>query len=318
MNKAYVILPDVTCDLSKEICERYDIETISGHVKYPNGREELTTLDWDDCSFIMEPTAEEFYTKLRRKPTGFTTAPASAYEYYNAFENYVKQGYGILSMSMSSKMSGTYNFATQAKNMILEKYPAAEIRCFDSMRFGAGFGLMAIWASDLRREGKTLDEVVKLLEDNKTRFHQASCLDDFSFLRKKGRISRSNAFFSALVGTKSLGEFNSQGVTTVIGKAIGGRSAYTAIIQYIDQTIESPDEQAIIIANSNRRWQAEVLRGLIEAKFHPKEIYVTDIYPACGINVGPGLTAVYYAGKPLSEDLTEEKELMSDILRGKS
>ena len=314
MDKKFVILPDVTCDLNKERRKEFDIQIVSGHVKYPNGKEEETMLDWAECSYLSEPTAEAFYNELKKDPTGFTTAPANVYEYYNAFEKYVQEGFGILSMSISSGMSGTYNFASQAKELILEKYPDAEIRCFDSMRFGPGFGLMAIWASLLRREGKTLDETTQFLEDNKNRFHQMGWLDDLSFVAKKGRISQPKAFFGKLIGVKPLGEFDPSGVTTVIGKAKGEKSAYRAIIEYINQTIENPTEQIIVIANTNRRAQSEVLKSMIEEKFHPKAIYINDVYPACGINIGPGLMAAYYVGTPISNDLSKEKEMMSRIL----
>ena len=314
MDKKFVILPDVTCDLNSDMRKEFDIEVVFGHVKYPNGKEENSMLDWGDCSFIKEPTAESFYSELKKDPAGFTTAPANIYEYYNAFEKYVKDGYGVLSMSVSSGMSGTHNFTNQAKDMILEKYPDADIRCFDSMRFGPGFGLMAIWASVLRKEGKSLDETLDFLENNKKRFHQMGWLDDLSFVAKKGRISRPKAFFGKLIGVKPLGEFDPSGVTTVIGKAKGEKSAYKAIIEYITQTIENPEEQIIVIANTNRRAQSEVLKAMIEEKFHPKAIYLSDVYPACGINVGPGLMAAYYVGKPITDDLSEEKELMSKIL----
>jgi DegV family protein with EDD domain len=314
MDKKFIILPDVTCDLNSEIRKEFDIEIICGYVKYPNGKEEKSPLNWDECSYISEPTAEAFYSELKKNPNGFTTAPANVYEYFNTFEKYIQQGYGVLSMSVSSTMSGTYNFSSRARDMILEKYPEAQIVCFDSLRFGPGFGLMAIWASLLRKEGKTLDETVQFLEDNKKRFHQMGWLDDLSFVAKKGRISQPKAFFGTLIGVKPLGEFNPSGVTTVIGKAKGEKSAYRAIIEYIDQTIENPTEQIIIIANSGRKPQAEILKNMIEEKFSPKAIYINDVYPACGMNVGPGLMAAYYVGTPISDDLEREKELISKIL----
>ena len=314
MNKNFVILPDITCDLNKELQQKFDIEVIKGHVKYPNGKEENSMLDWAECSFLTEHTAEEFYSELKKDPTGFTTAPANVYEYYNTFEKYVQKGQAILSMSLSSGMSGTYNFTLQARDMILEKYPQAEIRCFDSMRFGPGFGLMAIWASLLRQEGKTIDETLQFLEENKNRFHQMGWLDDLSFVAKKGRISQPKAFFGKLIGVKPLGEFSPAGVTSVVGKAKGEKSAYKAIINYIEQTIENPTEQIIIIANTSRKPQAEVLRAMIEEKFHPKAIYLSDVYPACGVNIGPGLMAAYYIGTPISDDLSQEKEMIEKIL----
>jgi len=274
-------------------------------------------LDWKDCSILKEYTGEEFYTELSKNPSGFTTAPPNIQEYYNTFERYVKEGYGILSLTISSGMSGTYNFSVNAKQMILEKYPDAQIECFDSLRFGPGYGLMAVYASILREEGKTLTEVKEFLDTYKNRFHQMGWLDDLSFVAKKGRISHAKAFMGKLIGIKPLGEFDYNGLTTVIAKAKGEKTAFKAMLAYIEKTIEKPEEQIIFIAHTNRRAQAEKYKQLIQEKFNPKAIYVNDVYPACGINIGPGLLAAYYVGKPISEGLTEEKALIASILSEK-
>ena len=233
----FIILPDVTCELNADIRKRYDIDVILGHVSYPNGKEENSMLDWKDCSFLKTHTGEEFYEELSKNPSGFTSAPPNIQEFYNAFESCVKEGYGVLSMSISSGMSGTYNFAVKAKEMILEKYKDAKIECFDSLRFGPGYGLMAIYASILRSQGKGLDEVKEFLESNKNRFHQIGWLDDLSFVAKKGRLSHAKAFMGKLMGIKPLGEFDYNGLTTVIGKAKGEKSAYKAMLSYIENTI---------------------------------------------------------------------------------
>ena len=316
MDTKFVILPDVTCDLNEEIRREFDIEVIGGHVSYPNGKEEPSMLDWNECSYISEPTAEAFYEQLKKNPGGFTTAPANAYEYYNKFEQYVKEGYGILSLSVSAGMSGTYNFAVNAKDMILQNYPDAQVICVDSFRVSAGLGLMSIWASILRKEGKTLEEVAQFLEENKKRIHQMGWLDDLSFVAKKGRITQPQAFFGKLIGVKPLGEYDVSGKTTVVGKAKGEKSAYKAILEYIARTVENPEEQIMIVANSNRKAQAKVFKEMLENTFHPKAIYEIDVYPACGINIGPGLMAAYYVGKPVSDNLAQEKEMMSNILLG--
>lgn len=314
MSEKFVILPDVTCDLKKEIREKYDIEFVPGHIYYPSGVEERSMLDWSECSFIEEKKSEAFYNELRKDPDGFSTAPPNIQEFYDAFEKYVSQGIGVLTLTISSGMSGTFSFASKAKEMIMEKYPNAKISCIDTLRFGPGFGLIAVYASILRSEGKTLEEVTDYLDKNMNRFHQMGWLDDLSFVAKKGRLSHAKAFMGKLVGVKPLGEFDYNGMTTVIGKAKGEKSAYKAIMSYIENTIEEPQEQIIFIAHTNRREKAEQLRQMIEERFHPKATYLNDVFPACGINVGPGLMAAYYYGKPITKDLEDEKKLITQIL----
>lgn len=311
MNKTFVILPDVTCDLSEEIRKEFDIEFIKGHYKTPDGQDRVADLTWGDT------TSEEFYKQLKLAPNDFATSPPNVQECADAFEERVKNGYGVLALSISSGISGTYNFMVEAAKQVKEKYPDAHIRVIDSMRFSSGFGIIAIYASLLRSEGKTIDEVADWIEENKNRVHQAGWLDDLSFVAKKGRITQAKAFFGTLAGVKPIGEFDYNGLVTSIGKAKGEKQAYKALIGYIGKTIENPGEQIILIATSDRKKQAEVYKAMIEENFHPKAIYVNGVFPSCGINVGPGLMAAYYLGKPISEGLEEERKILTALLAAK-
>ena len=175
--------------------------------------------------------------------------------------------------------------------------------------------LIAFYASLLREQGNDIDEVAKIIEEKKNCFHEMGWLDDLSFVAKKGRLSNSKAFFGTLIGIKPLGEFNHQGLTTVLGKAKGEKKAYQAIMNYIEKTIENPSEQIILIAQTNRMKQALAFKDMLNEKFHPKEIIINDVFPSCGINVGPGLMAAFYMGKPISKDLKAETDIMNEVLQ---
>lgn len=305
--KSFVILADATCDLSEEFQREYDIGVIPGHIELPDGTEIPAFLKWEKYS------REDFYASLKKNPNGYSTSPANVAEFSAAMEPYAAENVGVLLLTISSGISGAFNFASQAREELLRKYPSAEIRIVDSMRFGPGFGLMAVWASMLRAQGKTLAETAQWLEDNKNRFHQAGWLDDLSFVAKKGRITQPKAFFGTLAGVKPIGEFDYNGLTTVLGKVKGAKTAYSVLLGYMEATIENPEEQIIFIAQTNRLPQAMEYKKMIEEKFHPKAVFVNDVFPSCGINIGPGLMAAYYMGKPISRDLSEERALFDKL-----
>lgn len=305
--KSFVILADATCDLSEEFQKEYDIGVIPGHIELPDGTEIPAFLKWEKYS------REDFYASLKKNPNGYSTSPANVAEFSAAMEPYAAENVGVLLLTISSGISGAFNFASQAREELLRKYPSAEIRIVDSMRFGPGFGLMAVYASMLRSQGKTLAETAQWLEDNKNRFHQAGWLDDLSFVAKKGRITQPKAFFGTLAGVKPIGEFDYNGLTTVLGKVKGAKTAYSVLLGYMEATIENPEEQIIFIAQTNRLPQAMEYKKMIEEKFHPKAVFVNDVFPSCGINIGPGLMAAYYMGKPISKDLSEERALFDKL-----
>ena len=306
--KKFEILADMNCDLGREFTDKYGIRLLPGHLKFPDDKDMPAFVEW------KEITKEEFYAALKKDPDGFSTAPPNSREFADAMEGVVRDGMPLLVMTISSGISGAYGFAVTARDSVLEKYPNAEISVVDTLRFGPGFGLMVVYAAMLREEGKELSEVTEYLENNKNRFHQAGWLDDLSFVAKKGRLTHAKAFFGTLAGVKPIGEFDYNGLTTVIGKAKGTKAAYAALLDYIENTVEDPEGQIFFIAQTNRMPQAEEYRRLIEEKFHPKAVYINDVFPSCGINIGPGLMAAYYVGRPISSDLSEEKAIIENFL----
>lgn len=308
MNKKFIILADGTSDLSEDLQKEFDVNLIVGFFTTPDNQEHRQFHNW------KENDHDEFYSKLKKNPNGYKTSPPNPEMFVETFKKYIAEGYDILMITMSSTMSGSYNFASKARDEVLAENPKADIRLVDSLRFGAGFGLLVIKASQLRAEGKSLDETAKWIEDNKCRCHQAGWLDDLSFVAKKGRINHAAAFMGTLVGIKPIGDFDYNGMTTVIGKAKGAKKAYNVLLKYIAETIEKPEEQMILIAQSDRLPQAQKYKELIEKTIKPKEVRIVDIFPGTAINIGPGLMAAYYMGKPISKDLAEEKELMTKLL----
>lgn len=308
--KSFEIVCDVTCDLNEELQERFDIRVMDGYITGPDGKETVSSCHWDS-----EEQAVAFYNDLKKNPKGYTSAPASPDEVAEYFNKIIEAGQNnILMLTISSGLSGTNAFANKAKEITLEKHPEANIKIVDSLRYSTAFGLIAAKASELREAGKCLEEVYAWVEENKNCYHQMGWLDDLSFLAKKGRLNNFKAFMGTLVGIKPMGDFNQNGLTTVIGKAKGASKAYEAILQYIEKTIVEPENQIIFIAQTNRKSFALDFVKMVEERFHPKEIILTNVHRSTGINVGPGLMAAYYYGKPISEGCREEEAICKEIL----
>ena len=304
----FSILADANCDLTAELQHEYDIIVVPTHIILPDGRDIPSFHEWKEFD------RDRFYADLKADPDGFKTSPPNIAEYDKVFSEFAEKGEDILLLTISAGISGSYNFALQAKKEVEEKYPGINIRCVDTRRFGPAFGMLVIQAANKRDEGLSLDETVEFIENNKNRLHQAGWLDDLSFLAKKGRITNAKAFFGTLVGVKPIGEFDYNGLTTVIGKVKGAKAAYNLLVKYIDKTIETPEEQTIVIAHTCRLQQAEQYREILMKEIRPKEIRICDVFPMCGISIGPGLMAAYYMGKEISEGLVDEKKIIDECL----
>ena len=304
----YVILADVTCDLSAEIRAEIGMEDyIKGHVQFDDGREILSALEWDTVS------REDFYKALSNKKSKVSTAPPNVEEYYAAFEKYIKEGTAVISISLSSKISSTYEFACMAADRLRGVYPEARIACVDSFRMSGGFGLLTLYAHLWKREGKSFEEVVSLLEETKHRIHQMGPIDDLFFIARRGRITMGKAIMGSFAGVKPMGDCNSDGYTSILTKVKGMGKALDVTVRYVEETATDIGEQILIVSHSNRELYAKTLKEKLETELKPKKVYLSDVFCGCGANIGPGMVGVYYLGEPVSEELTREKTVMNHI-----
>ena len=311
MKYSYAIITDTCCDLSAGLRTRFELD---GYLKWymstPYSNDVEGSIDLSDAEL------DEFYALLKTNKTGYSTSPCSADEIVAYFEPFLQQGKDVLAISMSSKLSGMYNFMLNAQKILTEKYPGRKIIVVDSMKYSTAQGLLIIKACELRAQGDSIEQNAQKLEIIKKTIHQMGSLDDLFFLASKKRISHAKAFFGTLAGIKVMGDFDSDGMVTPMAKISGYKKAQKATIEYIKQTIKSANEQIIFVAHSARIEQAKILASLIEEEIKPKEIIISNIYPINGINIGPGLFAAYYFGTEIT-DLQYEKEIMNKIISEK-
>ena len=307
----YVILADVTCDLSEELRTRFGVEDyLQGHIHFSDGRDFPTTLDWSHIS------RADFYKALSDKKLEVSTAPASPEEYYTAFKAYAEKGMDVLSISISSKISSTYNVASGAAKRVQEEFPERTIYCFDSYKMSGAMGLLVLYAHQLKAAGKTLAEVADWLEQNKHRVHQMGPIDDLIFVARRGRLTMGKAIMGSFAGVKPMGDCNRDGYVSVLAKVKGINKALDLTVRYVKQAAVDLSEQIVFISHSNREEYALHLQERIQAELQPKQVLVSDVFSGCGTNIGPGMVAVYFLGEEISEDLAAEKALMNELLNG--
>jgi hypothetical protein len=109
---------------------------------------------------------KEFYDYLRAG-NRITTSQISNATCAKTFEKYLEQGYDILSISCTGALSSTVNVCYQTRDLLKEKYPDSKIICIDGCISSAGLGILCIRASELRAQGKTIEETAQWVEENK-------------------------------------------------------------------------------------------------------------------------------------------------------
>ena len=307
--KPYMILTDVTCDLSPEIRDYFGMtDYIHGYVSISDGRDLQTRLDWSLIS------REDFYGCLGNRQMKVSTAPASPEEYYTIFKKYAEEGYDILSISLSSKISSTYGVAMGAAERVKAEHPDCSLYCLDSLRMSGSMGLLVCYALELQKQGASMEEVISWLESNKLRVHQMGPIDDLIFVARRGRLSMGKAIMGSFAGVKPMGDCNRDGYVTVLTKAKGMKKALSATVEYVGHVATKVEDQYLLIVHSNREAYAETLKEKLETALHPKKIFVSDSFSASGTNIGPGMVAVYFMGDEVTEELAREREIMGGVM----
>ena len=170
------IISDSTCDLSKDLIEKYDITILPLHIHL--GEEE-----YQDGVTI---TPDEIYTWADANNTTPKTSAASMIEVIELFEPYIKNGDEIISFSISSTMSANNN----VMRLAAEDLEAEDkIHVIDSANLSTGIGLLVIEAAIMAKEGKTADEIVARIEELKTRVSASFVVDTLTYLHRGGRCS---------------------------------------------------------------------------------------------------------------------------------
>ena len=170
------IISDSTCDLSKDLIEKYDIAILPLHIHL--GEEE-----YQDGVTI---TPDEIYTWADANNTTPKTSAASMIEAIELFEPYIKNGDEIITFSISSTMSANNN----VMRLAAEDLEAEDkIHVIDSANLSTGIGLLVIEAAIMAKEGKTADEIVARIEELKARVSASFVVDTLTYLHRGGRCS---------------------------------------------------------------------------------------------------------------------------------
>ena len=287
MSNKYVIITDSCSDLTTEIIEKYHLHVIpmsfnikgKNYLNYPDEREIKT---------------HDFYEMMRNKEVA-TTSQVAPGDFLKIFENFLQDGYDILSLSFSSALSGTYNSSLVAKDVLQEKYPEQKIVCVDSLCASMGEGLFVYYAAKMQQEGKTLEEVAAWLEKNKLHFAHWFTVDDIGTLKRGGRLSATKAFLATILNFKPVLHVSDEGKLVPAFKVRGRRKSIMTIIEQVKATITDPEGQTIFISHGDSFNEAKEIGDELEKSLKVKVIY-NSIGPVIGAHSGPNTLAVFFLG----------------------
>lgn len=291
--KKYVIVTDTGCDLESKFREEYDIEYVKMRFS-TEGKDYEADLDWQHFS------ATDFYNRMRNGQR-FITAQVNVEAYKRAFQKYLDEGYDILSLSTSSGISASIEASRVAREALLKEYPDAKIICVDCLRACYALGLLAIRASELRAEGKTIEEAAQWVEENKLKVNMIGSVDKLTYLKQAGRVSAASAFFGGLLNIKPIIVADALGRNFAAEKVKGRRTSFEKIAEMVKEAYEDAPYQRLWISHADCLEEAEELKSIILEKLGKEiDVHIGYVGICVGASVGPGMLGVFFYGKEVT------------------
>lgn len=288
----YVIITDSTSDLGKDLRDLYNIDYVQMNITYDD-KELVASLDWENYS------PKELYDLLRGGKR-IRTTQVPYITYLEKFTKYAKEGKDILYIACSSALSGSINIAKTVKETLVEEYKDTKFILIDSLISSLGQGHLAIVASKLRKEGKTIDEVANYIEENKLCVNQICTVESLEYLKRAGRIKATKAFFGNLLNLKPLIMSDAKGQNYAFRKVKGRKTSFEELIKYTKENIIDSQNQTIYISHADCESEVLKLKEELLKEVPCKDVYINYIGPIVGSSTGPGTVAIFFVGNKVT------------------
>ena len=284
----YVILTDSSADLTAELAAELGVEVIplsftmedKTYFNYPDNRD-------------IDPA--DFYARLRGGAMA-TTAAVNVADYTEAMEPILKEGKDVLVLAFSSGLSATCHSAQIAAGELMEQYPDRKVYVVDTLCASLGQGLLVWYAANLKKQGKTMEEVRDWTEEHKLNLCHWFTVDDLHFLKRGGRISAATAVLGTMLSIKPVMHVDNEGHLIKVGTARGRNASLKALVDHMEQTVLDLKDQAIFISHGDCLADAQKVADDIRARFGVEDIVINYVGPVIGAHSGPGTVALFFMG----------------------
>lgn len=275
MNKIKIVT-DSTCDLPSDIVARHNIEVLPLLVNVGNE----SYLDGIDI------TIGELLRKIKEDDIFPTTSQVNPQRFTECYEKYLKEGYKIISIHLSSKMSGTYQSACIAKDLL----QSDDIIVIDSCNVTAGLGLLVMKACRLRDKGTSIKEISEEIHNTIPHVKSALAFESLENLVRGGRLSKTAGVIGGLLNIKPILAVK-DGEMAVIDRVRGSKKAINTIMDYIDTMGLKEDETSFLLHVDNQDILDSLRTNMISKKL---DFVEGEVGCVVGVHAGPNACGIFF------------------------
>lgn len=273
------IIIDSTADVAANLRARFTILPLTlrfGEEEYKDG---------------VDITSQEFYEKLVESDVMPSTSQATPYQFTEVFREAVDAGDTVVALTISSRLSGTW----QSAMMAAEDF-SGKVFVVDSRSVAIGSGILAEYALELVDQGLEAKEIADRLTVERENVHLLAMVNTLEYLKRGGRVSKSVAFAGELLSIKPVIAIR-DGEVSIIGKARGSRAANNLLVNEIENAGGVDFFKPVMLGYtgmSDAMLQKYIRDSAALWEGHLEELRTTIVGSVIGTHAGPGAVAVAF------------------------
>lgn len=288
---SYVLSCCSVVDLSPEYVAKRNISFVPLHY-FMDGVEYA-----DDMGATV--SSADFYQAMKNGAE-VSTSQVNVDEFTRYFETFLANGQDVIHLALSSGLSGSYNSARIAAEILSEKYPQQKIYVIDSVAASAGDGLLVDKMADMRDDGVSIDELYEWTESHKQQMHHWFTASDLTWFIKGGRVTKAAGWFGTVLKICPVLNVDYMGRLVPRFKIRGKNNALRELVNQMKEHAEGGKDYAgkCFISHSACYEDARAVADEIEAYFpHLNgKVEIFNIGTTIGSHCGPGTTALFFWG----------------------
>lgn len=274
--KKIALVTDGTADLTDEIKKKYDIHVVPLKVRFG-----------DQEYFDGELSYEEFYRRLAEGDVLPKTSQPSPEDFGRLYARLLEEYQEVISVHVSSALSGTINAAYLAREKFKEK-----IHIVDSKTISLSIALMLMEAARNIKEGQDVARILDNLAKARKNIETFITLNTMEYLQKGGRIGRVQGFMGSLLNIKPIIRVGDDGVYQTYGKALSQKKALDCVAHAMQELAKGRKAIKLVVVHGIAEQAGSYIRDALENAFQLQTTAFTQVGMVIGVHTGPGTVGV--------------------------
>lgn len=276
------IVTDTTCDLPPEWVQEHDIVVVPINIHF--GTE--TYKDGVDIDQDL------FYAKIEELGIIPTTSQPSVGQFVEVYRRLVVEegAESILSIHLTSKLSGTYQSAHMASQEVADE---VKVYPYDTLAVTTGVGFMCVEASRMARAGRSPEEIIARLDEIRSRMNGLIVFDTLEYARKSGRFGGLKGMVASLLNVKPIINLE-EGLLSVLESTRSRRKSLNRILDIAEERVGTTTPINLGVMHARAFQVGQELLSEAQQRLNCRETFLADLCPSLTVHGGPGAAGMCF------------------------